>query len=364
MIGPGGKQSVARAIRTRTGSKQRSPGLRPRSFALGRRREPSTARRGVSELVDLFGVDSLHPARLVPERPAYRTTLGATYLGDSVQLLAAMPSDSVDLVVTSPPYALHFQKEYGNVSKEVYVDWFRPFGKEILRVLKPSGSFVLNIGGSYNAGFPTRSMYHFHVLLMLCEELGYHLAQECFWYNPAKLPSPAEWVNVRRIRIKDSVEHVWWLSKEPMPKADNRKVLTEYSADMRRLLTKGYRAKQRPSGHRITTKFADRGGSIPSNVLERGNNESNSRYIRLCVEKGLNPHPARFPSALPEFFIRFLTDPHDVVLDPFAGSNTTGAVAEHLVRRWLAFEIEPRYVQASRLRFPSPDEGSGARDRR
>jgi site-specific DNA-methyltransferase (cytosine-N4-specific) len=149
-----------------------------------------------------------------------------------------------------------------------------------------------------------------------------------------------------------------------MPKADNRKVLAEYSADMRRLLTKGYRAKQRPSGHRITTKFADRGGSIPSNVLERGNNESNSQYIRLCAEHGLNPHPARFPSALPEFFIRFLTDPHDVVLDPFAGSNTTGAVAEHLVRRWLAFEIEPRYVQASRLRFSSLDEGSGARDRR
>ncbi len=271
--------------------------------------------------------------------------------GDARTLLAKLPENSVDLVVTSPPYALHFKKEYGNVEKGAYVDWLRPFGREIYRVLKPEGSFVLNIGGSYNAGSPTRSLYQFRVLLMLCDDLGFHLAQEYFWYNPAKLPSPAEWVNVRRIRLKDSVEYVWWLSKTPNPKADNRKVLNGYSADMKRLLVRGYRAKERPSGHKITEKFADRGGSIPSNVLERGNNESNSEYIRLCAEHGQKPHPARFPSALPEFFIKFLTDPGGLVVDPFAGSNTTGAIAESLDRRWLAFELEPRYVENSRLRF-------------
>jgi len=274
------------------------------------------------------------------------------YEGDATTLLASLPDESLDLVVTSPPYALHFKKEYGNVDKDAYVEWFRPFGSEILRILKPTGSFVLNIGGSYNAGAPTRSLYHFRVLLMLCDEVGFHLAQECFWYNPAKLPSPAEWVNVRRMRIKDSVEYVFWLSKQPKPKADNRNVLGEYSPDMRRLLLRGYRAKDRPSGHKITNKFTDKGGSIPSNVIERGNNESNSDYIRLCGERGLRPHPARFPAALPEFFIKFLTDPEDLVLDPFAGSNTTGSVAEGLGRRWLAFELEPKYVETSRLRFP------------
>lgn len=273
------------------------------------------------------------------------------YQGDAEELLKKLPDESLDLVATSPPYALHFKKEYGNVDKDGYVEWLRPFGEEIHRALKPKGSFVLNIGGSYNAGVPTRSLYHFKVLLMLCEQVGFHLAQECFWYNPAKLPSPAEWVNVRRMRIKDSVEYVFWLSKEPLPKADNRRVLTQYSPDMKRLLVRGYRAKERPSGHKITNKFTDQGGSIPSNMIERGNNESNSEYIRLCAERGLKPHPARFPAALPEFFMKLLTDPDDVVLDPFAGSNTTGAVAEALRRRWLAFELEPKYVETSRLRF-------------
>lgn len=292
-----------------------------------------------------------HPSRLLRREPAYRTPLGAMFEGDARDLFTALPDASVDLVVTSPPYALHFKKEYGNVHKSAYVEWFRPFAREILRVLKPEGSFVLNIGGSYNAGSPTRSLYQFRVLLMLCDEIGFHLAQECFWFNPAKLPSPAEWVNVRRVRVKDSVEYVWWLSKTPNPKADNRKVLTKYSDDMKRLLLRGYRAKQRPSGHKITNKFTDQGGAIPSNLLERGNNESNSEYIRLCEQHGMKVHPARFPAALPEFFIKFLTEPGDLLVDPFAGSNTTGSVAEGLDRRWLAFELEHRYVENSRLRF-------------
>ena len=301
---------------------------------------------------DLFQPDGPHPCTLLFGRPAYKTTWGAMYQADAAELLKKLPDGSLDLVVTSPPYALHFKKEYGNVDKDGYVEWLRPFGQEIYRALKPKGSFVLNIGGSYNAGVPTRSLYHFKVLLMLCEEVGFHLAQECFWYNPAKLPSPAEWVNVRRMRVKDSVEYVFWLSKEPLPKADNRKVLVEYSPDMKRLLVRGYRAKERPSGHKITNKFTDKGGSIPSNMIERGNNESNSDYIRLCGERGLKPHPARFPAAVPEFFVKLLTDPDDLVLDPFAGSNMTGSVAERLRRRWLGFELEPKYIETSRLRFP------------
>lgn len=284
--------------------------------------------------------------------PAYRTSLGAAYVADARVLLAELPADTVDLLLTSPPYALHFKKEYGNVEKHGYVNWFLPFAREIHRVLKPGGSFVLNIGGSFNPGSPTRSLYHFKLLVALVEEVGFHLAQECFWFNPAKLPAPAEWVTVRRQRIKDSVEYIWWLSKTPWPKADNRNVLVPYSADMERLIRKGYRPKIRPSGHNITHKFqADRGGAIPSNVVERGNNESNSEYIKACRAAGLKVHPARFPAALPEFFIRLCTNAGDLVVDPFAGSNTTGYVAELLRRRWISSELDPDYVRASELRF-------------
>lgn len=204
---------------------------------------------------------------LLPDRtPNYHTGFGAAYVGDARDYLTGLRDSSTNLALTSPPDALHFQKEYGNVAKDAYVAWFRPFAKEIHRALAPDGSFVLNIGGSYNQGSPTRSLYHFKLLIMLCEEVGFHLAQECFWYNPAKLPSPAEWVNVRRQRIRDSVEYVWWLSKTPWPKADNAQVLVEYGNDMKRLITRGVKPKRRPSGHVITAKFGqDRGGAIPSN---------------------------------------------------------------------------------------------------
>lgn len=259
--------------------------------------------------------------------------------------------------MTSPPYALHFKKEYGNANQSDYIDWFMPFAKEIHRVLKDDGSVVIDIGGAWTPGMPTRSLYHFELLISICRTTGFHLAQEFFWYNPAKLPSPAEWVTVRKIRVKDSVECLWWLSKTPHPKADNQRVLTAYSEDMRRLLKRGYKTAERPSGHVITSKFTDRGGSIPGNVLIFGNNDATGHYMKRCKEEGLAAHPARFPIQLPTFFIRFLTDPGDLVVDPFAGSNTTGEAAEREGRRWLAYELERKYLEGGKFRFESESWG-------
>jgi len=306
---------------------------------------------------------------LLTTKPFYRTAQGAAFLGDSHELLSRIPSGTVNLVFTSPPYALHFKKEYGNAHKRDYVRWFLPFATEIFRVLRDDGSFVLNIGGSYNEGTPTRSLYHFKLLIALVEEVGFHLAQECFWYNPAKMPMPAEWVTVRRIRIKDSVEYVWWLSKTPWPKASNSRVLKEYSPDMIRLSRRGVRPTVRPSGHVIRGSFDKlQEGAIPGNVVESdlpeivelpipesmmkfGNNAANDDYAKRTKELGLKMHPARFPSALPEFFIKLLTDEGDVLIDPFAGSNTTGVVAEGLRRRWIAMERVREYLEASKVRF-------------
>lgn len=282
----------------------------------------------------------------------HKTNLGEMVIGDSVDVLSARKADSVDLIMTSPPFGLVRKKEYGNVHADDYCAWFRPFGKQFYRVLKDSGSLVIDIGGAWNKGEPTRSLYHFKLLIMLCEEYGFHLAQEFYWWNPSKLPSPAEWVTVRRVRVKDAINTVWWLSKTPWPRASNRRVLQPYSPAMKNLLANGYKAKKRPSGHDISDRFAaDNGAAIPPNLLAIPHTESNSYYIRYCQEKGLPVHPARYPRELPEYFIRMLTDPGDLVIDPFGGSCITGEVCQRLKRSWQCIELSEEYLQGAIGRF-------------
>jgi site-specific DNA-methyltransferase (cytosine-N4-specific) len=287
--------------------------------------------------------------------PLYRTAMGSAYVGDALELLQGLEDASIDLVMTSPPFALQRKKEYGNEDQEEYVDWLLQFSPELWRVLKDTGSLVIDLGGAYRQGRPVRSLYNYRVLLRLCDEYGWHLAEEFFWFNPAKLPSPIEWVNKRKIRAKDAVNTVWWLSKSDFPKADVRRVLAPYSERMKKLIEdseKFYSPKKRPSGHDISDQFGrDNGGAIPSNLLQIPNTESNSAYLRYCKLVETTGHPARFPMKLPEFFVEFLTDEKDTVLDIFAGSNTTGAAAEGLGRRWIAFEKEQRYLATSAFRF-------------
>ena len=282
--------------------------------------------------------------------PSYSTSLGQCFEGDSLEVLRKLPSNSVSLVLTSPPFALRRRKAYGNVEASEYVEWFWPFAVEIQRVLTDEGSFVFELGGAWNRGSGTRSLYQYELILKLCKI--FHLAQEFYWYNPSKMPTPAEWVTIRRTRVKDAVTPLWWLSKTDSPRADNRRVLRPYSPSMRRLLRDGYQTGKRPSQHDIGPHFRrDNGGAIPPNLLQVPNTRSSDDYFRRCRAAGLPIHPARFPAPVPEFFIRFLTEPGDLVLDPFAGSNTTGHIAERLERRWLSIEINADYVAGSRLRF-------------
>ena len=274
------------------------------------------------------------------------------YCADSLACLRAMPSESVDLVMTSPPFALVRKKQYGNEDAERYVTWFSEFGFEIRRVLKETGSFVIDIGGSWLKGAPVRSTYHYKLLIELTKPGMFELAQDFFWYSPSKLPTPAEWVTVRKVRVKDAINPIWWLSKTPFPKAGNERGSLGYSEAMLELLRKGYTAKKRPSGHDISTKFRrNRGGAIPSNLLVVSHTSSNDYYQRRCREEEIDVHPARFPSDIPLFFISMLTDPGDVVVDIFAGSNVTGWVSEHTGRNWIAFELDPTYVRGAAFRF-------------
>ena len=286
-------------------------------------------------------------------RPFLKTDHGQILWGDSRSyLFSEAEENSVDLIMTSPPFGLVRKKSYGNEDADLYCDWFRPFAEGFHRVLKDTGSLVIDIGGAWVPGQPTRSLYHFKLLVMLVEEYGFHLCQEHYWFNPSKLPTPAEWVNVRRVRVKDAVNTVWWLSKTPYPKANNKRVLQPYSKSMKHLLKNGYKAKLRPSGHDISDKFnKDNGGSVPPNLLAIANTESNGRYQDHCRSENIPIHPARFPAQLPEYFIRFLTDPGDLVVDPFGGSCVTGVVSENLKRRWTCCELSEEYLLGARARF-------------
>jgi site-specific DNA-methyltransferase (cytosine-N4-specific) len=295
--------------------------------------------------------------------PAYYTAKGAAFVGDSRELLDELPDRSVNLVITSPPFALQLQKEYGNLDQHEYIDWFLQFARIVHRKLRDDGSFVVDFGGAYMKGTPARSLYNFRVMIRMVDELGFFLAEDFYWFNPSKLPSPIEWVNKRKLRVKDSINTVWWFSKTEWPKADITKVLAPYSDRMKKLIEdpdKFYTPKVRPSGHDIGKGFAkDNGGAIPPNLLQFPNTESNGQYLSGCKALGIKGHPARFPAKLPEFFIRMLTDMDDLVIDIFGGSNTTGQVAETEGRRWMTFEALPEYVAASSFRFldkePSPE---------
>lgn len=329
-----------------------------------------------------------------PTTPLYKTPKGTAYVGDSLTGMDEHIEDgSVSLFFTSPPFALSRTKEYGNKPEDEYIDWFRDFAIIMWKKLRPDGSLVIDLGGAWRKGSPTRSLYQFKVLIELCENLGEHnfrLAQEFYWYNPSKMPLPAQWVNVERCRVKDSVNVVWWLSKSERPKANNRNVLTPYSPAMERLLERQkYNGGRRPGGARVGAESWKHRhtGAIPPNVVELpfvagdaeadwnnfltiGGSESMSRYHRACnalaehyadspteTPTRFKKHPARFPVQLPTFFIRLLTDESDLVVDPFAGSNVTGQAAENERRSWLAFELHRHYLEPSIARFDAYFDG-------
>ena len=300
----------------------------------------------------------------------YETKLGKCICGDSLEVLPTLEDNSIDLIVTSPPFSLQRHKAYGEVEQGEYVDWLLQFGEAAYPKLKDTGSLVIDIGGAYQKGKPIKSLYPFRFMIAMCDRVGFCLAQDFYWHNTSALPSPIEWVNKRKIRCKTSIDTVWWFSKTENPKSDIRRVLVPYSSRMQHLINKPEdfvkeEGTVRPSGHVMGMKSwgKDNGGSIPPNLLQISNSESNSQYLRFCKQLGIKAHPARFPGKLPEFFIQMLTDPDDLVVDIFGGSNTTGFVAEENGRRWLSIDSNQEYVANSALRFVGEEEANASYQR-
>lgn len=301
----------------------------------------------------------------------YQTALGAMLIGQVEHALEAAPlaqlKGKVNLIFTSPPFPLVHKKRYGNKTGEEYLEWIRDLAPKFTSLLAPDGSIVLEVGNAWEQGAPVMSTLPLRSLLAFQAAANLHLCQQVICHNPARLPSPAQWVTIERIRLKDSYTHLWWMSPTPRPKADNRKVLTPYGNDMKRLLKKKtYNSGRRPSGHVISEEgfLKNHGGAIsanaldfedltkiPGNFIRCSNTKWDSKYVEYCREHQLEPHPARMRTDLAAFFIEFLTDPNDIIFDPFAGSNTTGAIAEELGRRWLGVEAQSVYAEGSRGRF-------------
>lgn len=294
----------------------------------------------------------------IPPSVAYTTELGTMLRGTIENCLASEALEhlrgKVQLLLTSPPFPLNRKKKYGNLTGDAYVAWLAGLAPSFSELLAPSGSIVIEIGNAWESGRPTMSTLSLRALLAFLEKGELHLCQQFISHNPARIPGPAQWVTIERIRVKDSFTNVWWMSRTERPKSDNRRVLQPYSESMRKLLeTQSYNAGGRPSGHKVNPESfkKDHGGAIPPNVLSFSNTRAYDSYQDYCRARDITPHPARMPAGLAEFFVEFLTDPGDLVLDPFAGSNLTGGVAERLGRRWFAVEPIEEYIDGSQGRF-------------
>jgi len=290
-------------------------------------------------------------------KPIYRTAMGQAY-NSSIEDFIASPrfqelKGTVDLILTSPPYPLVSPKAYGNRVGEDYKSWLSDIMTELKLLLKPKGSLVVEIGNAWDKGQPTMSTLPLETLIQIKEQSNLNVCQQFIWNNPNKLPGPATWVNIKRIRVKDSFTHIWWYAPSVDPKANNQKVLTPYGEGMKKLLEKqDYNRGMRPSGHNIGDGFLKGNkGAIPSSVLTYANTKEDPKYREWCKEKGLSQHPARMPEKLAEFFINLTTSKNSLVFDPFGGSNTTGKTAENLGRRWIVVERDPEYVLGSKGRF-------------
>ncbi len=269
--------------------------------------------------------------------------------GDAREALKKLPAGSADLIVTSPPYADSRKRTYGGVHPDDYVEWFLPFGAGLFDVLKPAGSFILNIKEKVVGG--ERHTYVIDLIHALRKQ-GWRWTEEYIWHK--KNCYPGKWPN----RFRDAWERCLHFTKSKefaMYQDAVRVPMGDWKTPRLRNLSETDRRRDesrvRSGFGKKIENWVGRDLAYPTNVL------------RLATECGNKKHSAAFPEALPAWFIRLFTQPGDVVLDPFAGSGTAAIAAAKLGRRFIGIEIVPEYVANFRRALPASDSGAATRVR-
>jgi len=253
------------------------------------------------------------------------------YLGDSKKELKKLPDNSVDLIVTSPPYADQRKSTYGGIHADKYVEWFLPISEQLLRVLKPTGTFVLNIKEKVVEG--ERSTYVMELILAMRKQ-GWLWTEEFIWHK--KNSYPGKWPN----RFRDSWERLLQFNKEKHFNMYQEEVMVPMGNWAKTRLKKLSNTDKTRDDSKVGSGFGkkisnwvDRDKAYPTNVLH------------LATECNNKNHSAAFPQELPEWFIKLFTKENDTVLDPFMGSGTTLSVANRMKRNSIGIEIVPEYYK-------------------
>lgn len=281
-------------------------------------------------------------------------SLNTFLCGDCTQRMMDLDDESIDLVITSPPYA--DQRDYGaentKIAADGYVEWFRPKAEQIYRVLKQDGSFILNINDKVVDGY--QHLFVFKLVILLCEEIGFHLVRDYIWHNPATPPNV--YSSGKYGRTKKSHEYCFWFSKGREWTFNMDPIRTPYKKGMDKFL-KGEGGSERSQNTRPSTHSFDcgkvwknHGGADPGTVLSISNTSSNDSFMRLCKSKGI-AHPARFPEKLVEFFVLAGSNEGDIILDPFSGSGTTAVVAAKNYRNWIGIDANEQYCELAQERM-------------
>jgi site-specific DNA-methyltransferase (adenine-specific)/site-specific DNA-methyltransferase (cytosine-N4-specific) len=257
--------------------------------------------------------------------------------GDSREILKTIPNNFIDLIVTSPPYADRRKSTYGGIKPEEYVDWFLPISKELLRVLKPTGTFILNIKEKTEKG--ERHIYVIELILALRQQ-GWYWTEELVWHK--RNSYPGKWPN----RFRDSWERLLQFNKN--------KKFNMYQ-DVVKIPVGGW-AQKRLNNLSDTDKKRDKaknGSGFGKNVSNWIGRETvyPTNVLHLATECNNKKHSAVFPTSLPQWFIKLFTKENDWVLDPFAGSGTTLEVANAMKRNSIGIEIIPEYVEMMKFKM-------------